>query len=163
MFRQLVVVVVCTIMSSLLAAQEFRTEPLSPTDRLYIENQIASIDDIASRSFGRHLSGQKDNDIAIMQRLLDEKIVKPADVRMLQGMGILLGSLLKAEKGLNWIAYTDKYGRSRSLQVPGFTRDYIFPATQISRKAEVGLQVDVSEVYQELEQAIIAIRNRPLL
>jgi hypothetical protein len=161
--RQLIILIISLLLSGSIFAQEWRTEPLSPTDQLYIDSQIESIDDIASRNFGRHLSGQKDNDIAIMQRLLDEDIVKSTDVRLLQGMGIILGSILKKENGLNWIIYTDEYGRSRSLQVPGFDKDFIFPATQVSRKAEVGVKVDIAKVYQELEQAIIDVRNRPFL
>ena len=63
--------------------------------------------------------------------------------------------------GLLWVIYQDKYGRSRSLQVPGFDKDFIFPVTQVSRKAEVGIKVDVREIYKELQQAVIDIRNKP--
>ena len=94
-------------------------------------------------------------------RLLDEKIVGREQVRELQAMGLILGEILKSEKGLSWIIYFDKYGRSRSLQVPGFDKEFIFPATQVSRKAEVGIKVQVREVYQRLEQAVVDIRNKP--
>ena len=146
-----------------LQAEFWRAEPVSPIDQQYIEGQIDSIDDLANRHFGRHLSGKKSNDIPIMQRLLDEKVVGPEDVRQLQAMGILLGELLRSERGLQWVIYVDKYGRSRSLKVPGFNKDFIFPATQISRKAEVGVKVNVREVYGRLEQAIEDIRTKPLL
>ena len=39
--------------------------------------------------------------------------------------------------------------------------EFIFPATQISRRAEVGINVDVGKVYAELEQAVVDIRNKP--
>ncbi|WP_240554791.1 DUF3806 domain-containing protein [Oceanicoccus sagamiensis] len=142
-------------------AQQWRTEEISPITVNAMEAQRQSIDDLARRHFGRQLNGQKDNDIALMQRLLDENIVTSRDVRQLQSMGLILGQILKSQKGLSWIIYIDKYGRSKALQVRGFEKEFIFPVTQISRKAEVGIRVNVAEIYKELEQTVIDIRNKP--
>ncbi len=144
-------------------AQEWRTESLSLIDRTFMQDQRDLIDDLARRNFGGQINGNLNNDIAVMQRLLDEKIVRSDQVGELQAMGLILGDLLKSQKGLNWIVYIDRYGRSRSLQVPGFNKDFIFPITQVSRKAEVGIQVRITDVYQELEQSLVNIRNKPLL
>lgn len=156
-----VLLVLSCCFSGTVMAQQWRTEALTYNDQQYMAKQRESIDDLARRHFGRQLNGDKYNDIAVMQRLLDEKIVGSKDVVQLQAMGIILGQLLKAEKGLGWMIYVDRYGRSRALQVPGFDKDFIFPATQISRKVEVGLQVNIMDVYKELEQAVIDIRNKP--
>ena len=126
-----------------------------------MQEQWDNIDELISRHFGRKLNGSKLNDIPVMQRLLDENIVRAKDVRLLQAMGVILGRLLRSENGLNWVVYIDRYGRSRALQVPGFDKEFIFPVTQISRKAEVGIKVDILEVYGDLEQSIIDIRNKP--
>jgi hypothetical protein len=155
------VISVCLV-SLPLMVQAVRTEPVSPIDRKFMEDQRYSIDDLARRNFGGQLNGKKNNDFAVMQRLLDENIVTADQKTKLQAMGLILGNLLKSEYGLNWIVYFDKYGRSRSLQVPGYDRDFIFPVTQVSRKAEVGIRVNIAEVYEELEQSIVNIRNRPL-
>ena len=149
------------LLSMGLAADEWRSEPLSAIDRQYIDNQRESLDALARRHLGRTLNGTKDNDLAVLQRMLDEGVVGQEQVRELQAMGLVLGELLKKYRGLVWVIYSDKYGRSRSLQVPGFEKEFIFPATQISRRAEVGLKVDVRKVYAELEQAITDIRNKP--
>ncbi len=98
-----------------------------------------------------------------MQRLLDQGVVGQDDVSELQAMGLILGDHLKKEYGLSWAVYYDERGRSRSLQVPGFEEDFIFPITQISRRAEVGIDVNVRDVYKELEQAVDNIRNQPPL
>ena len=142
-------------------AEPWRTEPISPIVKNSMEAQRQSIDDLVRRHFGRQLNGQKDNDIALIQRLLDENIVTSKDVRQLQSMGLILGQILKSQRGLSWIIYIDKYGRSKALQLTGFEKEFIFPVTQISRKAEVGIRVNVAKVYQELEQAVIDIRNKP--
>ena len=157
-----VLIVISLLLGSTLAhARQWRTEDVSPITRKNMEAQRQSVDDLARRYFGRQLNGQKDNDIALMQRLLDENIVTFRDVRQLQSMGLILGQILKSQKGLSWIIYIDKYGRSKALQVRGFEQEFIFPVTQISRKAEVGIRVNVAKVYEELEQAVIDIRNKP--
>lgn len=141
--------------------QEWRSEPLSAIDRQYMAGQREALNDLAQRHFGRQLNGDPRNDLPILQRLLDDGVVGQQQVAMLQAMGIVLGDLLKSQHGLQWMVYYDNLGRSKSLQVPGFDKDFIFPVTQISRRAEVGLNVDVAAVYKELEQAIEAIRRKP--
>lgn len=160
-FKILAIMITLAMIPAEVMAGYWRAEPMSPTDRHYIKNQVASINDLAGRHFGRQINGQKSNDIKIMQRLLDEKIVRSVDVQKLQAMGIILGILLQSEYGLKWIVYVDINGRSRSLQVPNFDKEFIFPTTQISRKAEVGIKVNVAEVYKILEQSITDIRNKP--
>ncbi|WP_235015537.1 DUF3806 domain-containing protein [Oceanicoccus sp. KOV_DT_Chl] len=150
-----------SLLAQVLNPEAWRSEPLTYNDQVYMQRQHDSIDALARRHFGRQLNGKKDNDFAVMQRLLDENIVGAEQVTELQAMGIILGQLLKAEKGLIWVIYTDKYGRSRALQVPGIDKEFIFPATQISRKAEVGIRVDVRQVYATLLQAVTDIRNKP--
>lgn len=151
------------VFAGVCAAQDWRTEPLSPMDQQYMESQQQALNGLASRHLGRQLNGTADNDLTILQRLLDEGVVQRDQVELLQAMGIILGQLLKQEEGLVWVAYYDKLGRSRSLQVPGKEKEFIFPVTQISRRAEVGLKVDVRAVYRELQQAVVDIRNKPLL
>ena len=149
----------------LLSGQAFADEPrilrMTPNDLSYMASQRDALDSLARRHFGGQLNGQLSNDVAVLQRLLDEKIVAPTDIRLLQGMGMVLGDLLKSQRGLRWVIYEDKLGRSRALQVPGFEKDVIVPSTQLSRKVEVGLSVSVAAVYRELEQSITAIRNKP--
>jgi hypothetical protein len=143
------------------AEDYWRSERITPVDLDYIKVQHAAIDELARRHFGRILNGDKHNDISIVQRLLDEKVIDESETRQLQAVGIILGELLRVEHHLNWVVYVDKYGRSRALQVQGFEKDFIFPATQVSRKAEVGILVNVMDVYKELEKTITTIRKKP--
>lgn len=158
---RLMIPLLLLVMAGFAVAQEWRREALSANDQLYMSKQHQRIDELARRHFGRQLNGDKYNDIAVMQRLLDDNIVTSDQVLELQAMGIILGQLLKDEKGLNWVIYVDRYGRSRALQVVGIDKEFIFPATQISRKAEVGIRVNVMDVYKQLEQAVVDIRNKP--
>lgn len=156
--RLLLIILLCIANSSF--GQEWRTEPITPIDHQYIESQHEAIDTIARRQLGRQLNGQLDNDIALLQQLLDQQTIRKDQTRELQAMGIILGELLKNQKGLLWIIYTDKLGRSRALQIAGIN-EFIFPATQISRRVEVGIKVDVANIYKQLENAVTEIRNQP--
>jgi hypothetical protein len=158
--RLFCLVLICLLPASL-QADEWRTEKISVTDLKFMSDLRERIDDLSRRNFGRQLNGNRANDIAVMQRLLDEQVVTSDQVPNLQAKGVVLGELLKEEQGLSWVVYIDKYGRSRALQVPGFEKEFIFPVTQVSRKAEVGIKVNISEVYADLEKAVADIRKLP--
>lgn len=147
------------IMSASTTAQEWRSEPSSPLDQQYRKQQIASLNELSGLRLGRSLQGDRANDLNVLQQLLDQRIVKSDQVVQLQAMGIVLGELLKQEKGLLWVTYIDKLGQSRALTVPG-RNEFIFPVTQISRRAEVGIKVNVKAVYQELVDAVDRIRGQ---
>ena len=91
----------------------------------------------------------------MLQRLLDSKLVVAKDRRLLQDMGIVLGDLLLQQFNLRWVMYVDKYGPSRALQLK-HSQNFIFPITMISRRAEVGVAVDISALY---DQASIKIEG----
>lgn len=140
-------------------AESFRTEAPSEMDRRFMDNQIAALDEITRGELGRRFNGNKENDLPLLQTLLDQRLVGRDDTEKLQGMGVVLGELLRKEKGLFWTIYTDKRGRSRALEVPG-KREFIFPITMISRRVEAGVDVDVRKVYEEAVQIVEQIQDR---
>lgn len=119
----------------------------APVDREFMQAQRASIDDLARINLGRQLRGEVDHDLGILQALLDRRVVRAEQTLELQAMGVVLGQLLAAQLELQWVVYEDTYGRSRALQL-GDGKNYLFPITMISRRAEVGARVDVAEIYQ---------------
>lgn len=157
---RIVVALLLTLSCGLIQAQEWRKEPLSVIDQRYMSNQQDSLDSIARSELGRQFNGEANNDLAILQALLDQKLVSSDQRELLQGMGIILGNLVKQKEGLLWVAYTDKYGRSRALEIPG-TDEFLFPITMISRRAEVGIQVNVRDIYNRALQIVDEIRKAP--
>jgi len=164
MLTYLMSMVIATLLaiSHSAAAQQFRLEDITPLDRQYIDQQHQRIDDLARINIGAQLKGDRSHDLRVMQRLLDQGLITKDDRVTLQAIGIVMGALLKKEYGLNWVVYTDAVGRSRALQVPGID-EFIFPATQVSRRAEVGIKVSITKVYQELQQAVAEIKKKPIL
>lgn len=159
LFRLTVITLLLLCHTGFSYSQQWRTEPLTRNDTMYMDEQRERVDDLIRRHFGHRLNGQKDNDIAQMQRLLDDGIVGRDDVVLLQAMGIVLGELIKSEQGLSWIIYIDKYGRSRALKIPG-QRDVLFPNTMISRRVEAGAEVDIIELYNKAIAELNRIRQQ---
>jgi len=141
-----------------LLAESALTESLSPIDLEYMQQQRDFIDETARLHMGTRLTGEKNNDLKLLQALLDRQLIALDNTRGLQAMGVVLGDILKNEESLNWIIYIDKYGRSRALAIPG-QDEVVFPITMISRRAEVGNQVDVFEVYKKARAAVAEIRR----
>ena len=132
---------------------EPRTSSLTAIDRTFMEDQRSSVDQLARTHLGRQIRGDKENDLTVLQQLLDQRLVKADQVLLLQAMGVVLGDLLSEELKMPWVVYEDKLGRSRALRL-GLTDHYLFPVTMISRRAEVGAQVDVRAIYQRAIAAI---------
>ncbi|HUH36622.1 MAG TPA: DUF3806 domain-containing protein [Spongiibacteraceae bacterium] len=139
-------------------AQEWRSSELTLGDQTYMSEQRAHIDALARRELGMQLRGTPDNDLQLLQRLLDEHVISGDDTAELQAMGVVLGDLLKDRYGLLWKIYEDKRGRSRALEIPGHG-EFLFPITMISRRAEVGIKVDVEALWKKAGDIVLDVRG----
>ena len=133
---------------------------LTYLDRQYLSQQRSLLTELTARNFGRHFNGQRDNDLELLQRLLDNKLVRPEQVQELQAMGVIMGDLLAAELDLRWVVYQDKLGRSRAL-ADDVTGTYLFPITMISRRREVENLTPVNAIYTQARKTVV--ESRPLL
>ena len=129
-------------------ADQATLRQFSESDERYLQQGRDRINELTRRHFGSALQQQREHDIRLMQRLLDKKIVTEKDRRLLQDMGIVLGDLLLQKFNLRWVVYSDKYGPSRALQLK-HSENFLFPITMISRRAEVGVIVNIDELYEK--------------
>jgi len=135
------------------AAGEARITELSYLDKQYMSQQRELIADLAALELGRSFNGNQDNDLEILQLLLDRRLVRSDQTRELQAMGIIMGDLLAADLGMNWVIYEDSQGRTRALRYQQ-SDEYLFPVTMISRRREVGNQTPVAVIYQKARDII---------
>ncbi len=140
-------------------AAEYRLEPLSLIDQQYMQSQRERIDSLARARLAERLRGDRDSDLALLQTLVDRRLIDREDTLTLQALGVVLGDLLRAEHNLNWVIYIDREGRTRALEIPG-TRDFLFPVTMISRRYEVGGEVDVRAIYERASGIVAEVRRR---
>lgn len=125
----------------------YRLSNLTWADRNDFERWAGNVERLGQRHFGQSLRHDK-TDLRLLQRIADDRLIKQDDRETLQGMGVILGNILQRELDLEWKVYEDAAGRSRALCVPG-TADCLFPVTMLSRRLEVGLNVDVNKIYTD--------------
>lgn len=136
-----------------LAQDPARISDLSPVDQQYMAAQRASVEEIARRYVGKGFTGAREHDITLLQRLLDQRLVRPSQTEELQAMGIILGDVLANELDMHWVVYQDRVGRSRALRYKK-TDNYLFPVTMISRRQEAGSDTPVAAIYQKAVAAM---------
>ncbi|MCB1675417.1 MAG: DUF3806 domain-containing protein [Halioglobus sp.] len=125
-----------------------RINPLDSGDKTILQEKRDLVNDLAQRELGRSLNGSVAHDLRILQELLDREIVT-ADQRVtLQAMGVVLGDLYARQAQFKWVSYGDELGKSLAIQI-GKTGEVLFPLTMISRRVEVGIEVDVREIYEK--------------
>ncbi len=117
-------------------------------DKRYVENAVTRISDMTARFYGSALKGEPEKDVRLIQRLLDDERITSNQLLLLQSAGIALGVALANDRRLRWIRYSDKQGTSRALLIKE-TGDIVFPATIISRRFKVGLDVNVRRLYDK--------------
>ncbi|MEQ8517357.1 MAG: DUF3806 domain-containing protein [Chromatocurvus sp.] len=137
---------------------QVRVSELTPLDKQFMQRQRDSIEDLARRYTGSGFDGSPANDISLLQRLLDERRVRPDQTEELQAMGILLGDVLAKELDMHWVVYEDPLGRSRALRYRD-TENYLFPVTMISRRQSVGNDRPVQEIYDKAVSLIEPVRE----
>ncbi|MEP1472767.1 MAG: DUF3806 domain-containing protein [Halieaceae bacterium] len=147
---------ILTLTTGAWAMAEVEIGTLSYLDRSYMKQQRERIGDLSLRNLGRSLNGTATNDLAILQALLDKKLVTGDQKLELQAMGVVMGDLLAADLGLDWVIYEDKVGRSRALRYRQ-TDNYLFPMTMISRRREVGNTDTVADIYQKAHASMAAV------
>lgn len=114
-------------------------------DERFLNRQRALVDDLGRTRFGVPVRGNI-NDLPLLQRILDEDIIRFTDAARLQALGVVLGDVYVAELGLEWRAYTDRQGKSRAVCVKR-THHCLFPVTMISRRVAVGSTPNVAALY----------------
>lgn len=130
------------------ALQELTISELSVIDKQYMAGARSDLQEKSASYLGRSFSGDRDRDLATLQALLDKGLVRNNQTKELQAMGIVMGDLLLKELGMKWVIYEDKAGRSRALRL-GTSEIYLFPATMIARRREVGNTATVQSIYNK--------------
>lgn len=147
---------------SVWAQADPRFEEPSNLDQRFMQNQRETVDSLARRYLGERLRGKPEHDIAVLQEILDKRLVERDDRQTLQALGVVLGDLLQESENLEWVIYTDEKGRSRALRVPN-TDEVLFPITMISRRVEADAEVDVKAVFEQAREIAEEVRYRQSL
>lgn len=155
------VVALLLLLSTMTATAEpaYRLAEFREIDREYLRIARDKLNERTSKTTGTRFRGEKDHDLPLLQRLLDENFVKQDEIALLQAMGVVLGDVLRSEYPLDWIRYIDGEGASRALQLR-HQEHFVFPITAISRRASVDAAVDVDTIYRNMRDPLAVAYER---
>ncbi|TXS92116.1 DUF3806 domain-containing protein [Parahaliea maris] len=141
-----------------LAQEPPQIDDLSFLDRQFMTRQRSELEDLARRQYGQGFTGDTSQDLQLLQRLLDDTVVRSDDTARLQAMGLVMGDLLATDLDMHWVVYEDNLGRSRALRYRD-SDNYLFPMTMISRRREAGNTLPVKDIYQKAYDIIDPLRT----
>ena len=134
--------------------EEVIVSDLTPLDLQYMDRQRELVDELSRLNLGSSCCDSR-ADLPLLQRMLDDNVVRSDQRLELQAMGIVMGDILAAELDMQWVIYEDQYGRSRALRL-GDTDNYLFPVTMISRRREAANMESVEFIYDKAYSSIEA-------
>lgn len=110
-----------------------------------IARQRALVETTVQERYGTSLPGGAE-DLALLQRLVDDQVFRPEQTYELQSLGIVLGQVLAGHPDFSWVTVQDEYGTDPALRYKA-TSILVFPLTMISKRIEEGREVDVEDLY----------------
>ena len=102
--------------------------------------------EIARGEYGRILRADK-SDLRLLQRIIDDELIRPVETQKLQALGVVLGDVFVAELGLVWRTFEDPRGKSRAVCLKD-NRECLFPVTMISKRIEFDQKPNIEELFE---------------
>lgn len=137
---------------------------LSIGQRYVLDTQRREIKDLIARRLGVLSLRDDGSTIRVLQRLVDEKVIPPAETRDWQSLGVVFGDILVHDFGLHWVSYEDSLGESKALRWKD-TDNFVFPVTLFSKRVQFEEKIDVRAIYDKLAAEIESFkayeRSRP--
>lgn len=142
--------------------QAVTIEDLSWMDKNKMQQQEDKIKEIARSKLGANIH-RNWSDIALLQSIIDKKLVTKDDFATQEAMGVILGNIMQADfpSHLQWKVYKDKQGRSKALCVVK-TQECLFPITMLSRRMQLEMEVNVTTIYDNaINQVAFVLPKMP--
>jgi hypothetical protein len=127
---------------------------LPPDEEARLDQQRAFVADFLRQNLpGLHLSRTK-ADFAVLQKIVDSKLIKRDEAWKLQSLGVVFGdALVSYIDGLSWAEVTDEYGTDPTLRYR-LTTLHANALTMISKRVEKGEEMDIQSMADFLAKFI---------
>ncbi len=119
-----------------------RFAELSREDTARLEKQRGVVAAAAKQRYGTAALTKTKADLAVLQRLLDDRAFTKTQTYELQCLGIAFGDVLASDLPLRWMMVTDEYGTDPTLRYKDTTIQ-INALTMLSKRVERDEEVDV--------------------
>jgi hypothetical protein len=118
-------------------------------NRLELQRQVIAA--VAKERYGLEALNKTKADLAVLQRLLDDRVFSRSQTYEWQCLGIAFGDVLVSELPLRWIMVTDEYGTDPTLRYKNSSIQ-INALTMISKRVERGEEVNVAALLRMTEE-----------
>ncbi|MDP6044064.1 MAG: DUF3806 domain-containing protein [Phycisphaerae bacterium] len=136
-----------------------RFSPPSEADTDQLARQWLFVDGLVSKRYGASLD-QSTNDLKLIQRLLNDKVLSRTQTWELQSLGVVLGRVLAHNTpGLDWWIIEDQYGRDPTIRYEKTTL-CLNVLTMISKRVEDRHAVDVRHMYDSLIDRVRTLKDQ---
>jgi uncharacterized protein DUF3806 len=129
-----------------------KVEPLNTDDVAHLEAKRKWVREHYDET-ARHKYETLEGKLVLVETILRNKWIEPAETVKLQCLGIAFGDAVAQKLGLQWVAVQDEYGRDPALSRMG-TSLLVFPMTSISKRIERGEEVDVRRFFEDYCETI---------
>lgn len=127
-----------------------RFAPLDAALRARLQEQRQFVERLVARHFPGERLTRSRADIALLQRVVDARVVPRTDGWGLQALGVAYGDALAAVvPGLAWVRVVDAYGTDPTLRLRG-TSVQVNALTMISKRVEQGEPVDLEAIARDV-------------
>jgi len=139
------------------AVKQKITEP-DPADIEQLARREAVVLQLLKSRYPEAALSHDENDLAWLQRLVDEKSLRADQTYELQCLGAVLGQVFAATTPLKWVIIEDEVGRDLALRYPN-TSVIVFPMTMISQRVEDGRDVDIVPLYRTVATQVEKLKD----
>lgn len=123
---------------------------LPPDALVHMQKQREFVAQLITQHFPTERITRSKADFALLQKILNAKLIRRDETWKLQSLGIVFGDALTATiGGLAWCEVTDEYGTDPTLRFRETTLQ-LNALTMISKRVEDGKEVDVTRMAEQL-------------
>jgi len=128
--------------------------PLPQSEIARLNEQRAFVAKFLSEHFPMLRLSKSKDDFAVLQKIIDSKLIMPDETWKLQSLGVVFGdALVVTNVGLAWCEVTDEYGTDPTLRLWQTTLQ-VTALTMLSKRVEDGMEVDVQDLADSIEKFI---------
>ncbi len=113
--------------------------------------------EISTNILGEEMDGSLD-DLERLQRIIDSNEIPVEKTQLLQSLGIVFGKVfVNQTPDFDWWVLEDEYGKDACVRYKETTL-LVFPQTMISKRIEDREEIEVGELFKDLEEKIESIK-----
>ena len=126
------------------------TSALNGSDWAQLREQVATVQAQVRRRYDGATFDLSVNDLALLQRLIDDKVYDETQVDELRAMGVVLGNVLEKQLMFEWVVAEGR-DREPALKLKAAKPLLVYPLRMIRERVVSGEQVDLTRMYRMVQ------------